>query len=109
MAYWKYTTHMQEGVYTWTEPDAAVALAEQIEVPMYGHPLVWGVDNHIPDWVLAKPTSQGESIMLDHIETVVGRYAGKISVWDVVNEAIEEDGYLGIQKYNFCIPKFLIN
>lgn len=92
MAYWKYTTHITENEYTWTETDAAVALAEQIGAEMHGHPLVWGSDPHIPDWVLAKPFNQAEAIMLDHIETVVNRYPGKIKVWDVVNEAIEDDG-----------------
>jgi len=32
--------------------------------------------------------------MRDHIHTVVGRYKGKIKVWDVVNEAIADDGTL---------------
>lgn len=92
MAYWKYTTHINEGQYTWTETDAAVALAEEIGAEMHGHPLVWGSDPHIPDWVLNKPLNQAEAIMLDHIETVVSKYPGKIKVWDVVNEAIEDDG-----------------
>jgi endo-1,4-beta-xylanase len=30
--------------------------------------------------------------MRDHIHTVVGRYKGKIKVWDVVNEAISDGG-----------------
>lgn len=30
--------------------------------------------------------------MHDHIATVVGRYKGKIKVWDVVNEAVADNG-----------------
>ena len=92
MAYWKYTTHINEGEYTWDETDHAVALAESMNAYMHGHPLVWGSDVHIPDWVKVKPHNEAEAIMNDHIQTVVSRYIGKIELWDVVNEAIEDDG-----------------
>ena len=32
--------------------------------------------------------------MSDHIHTVVGRYKGRINGWDIINEALEEDGTL---------------
>ncbi len=91
-AYWKYTTHNQEGSYTWGDMDAAIAFGEQNGWELHGHPLVWGSDVHIPDWVKNKPTSDGEAIMIDHIRTVAGRYGNRIKTWDVVNEAIEDDG-----------------
>ena len=90
-AYWKYTTRLTPE-YTFEETDAAIAFAEENGWEVHGHPLVWGSDTHIPDWVLARPASEGESLMLDHIRTVAGRYRGRVDTWDVVNEAIEDDG-----------------
>ena len=63
-----------------------------------GHTLVW--HSQTPRWVF-----QGEGTdaatrevllkrMRDHIHTVVGRYKGRIKSWDVVNEALNEDGSL---------------
>lgn len=91
-AYWKFTTHPQEGVYTWADMDAAVNFGEQNGWELHGHPLVWGSDTFIPDWVKGKPFGDAEFIMLDHIRTVAGRYGNRIKTWDVVNEAIEDDG-----------------
>jgi len=61
-----------------------------------GHNLVW--HNQIPAWVFHD--DKGNLLtrdallarMRDHIHTVVGRYKGKIQSWDVVNEALNEDG-----------------
>ena len=63
-----------------------------------GHTLVW--HNQTPDWVFqdeeGNPLNREELLerMRDHIHTVVGRYKGQIQGWDVVNEALNEDGTL---------------
>jgi endo-1,4-beta-xylanase len=46
-----------------------------------------------PRKTLAAPRSSLKRLG-DHIHTVVGRYQGRINTWDVVNEALEEDGTL---------------
>ena len=61
-----------------------------------GHTLIW--HNQTPDWVFFH--KDGEILtreellarMKTHIYTVVGRYKGQINGWDVVNEALNEDG-----------------
>ena len=63
---------------------------------MIGHTLVW--HRQTPAWVFKD--AQGEFVnretllnrLRDHIQKVVGRYKGKIKGWDVVNEALNEDG-----------------
>jgi endo-1,4-beta-xylanase len=53
-----------------------------------GHTLVW--HESLPDWFANNVNYQNAKQILEkHINTVVGRYAGKIHSWDVVNEAIE--------------------
>ena len=63
-----------------------------------GHTLVW--HNQTPRWVFedgaGRPASRDTLIarMRSHIVAVVGRYKGRIRGWDVVNEAVAEDGSL---------------
>ena len=63
-----------------------------------GHTLVW--HSQMPRWVFqdanGKPLTRDSLLarMHDHIATVVGRYKGRIKGWDVVNEALNEDGTL---------------
>ncbi|WP_423803756.1 endo-1,4-beta-xylanase [Paraglaciecola polaris] len=72
-----------------------------------GHTLVW--HSQTPDWVFED--EQGQTLtreallarMQKHISTVVGRYKGKIQGWDVVNEALNEDGSLRDSKWRQII------
>jgi endo-1,4-beta-xylanase len=61
-----------------------------------GHTLIW--HNQTPEWFCqdenGKPKTQDAQIeqMRSYIETVAGRYAGRVDAWDVVNEVIDNDG-----------------
>jgi endo-1,4-beta-xylanase len=76
------------------DADRIVRFATKHSMKVRGHTLVWY--REAPDWVTkGKWTrSQLERVLRDHIRTVVGRYRGKVAEWDVVNEALDEDGKL---------------
>ncbi len=63
-----------------------------------GHTLVW--HSQTPRWVFEDgqggPANRATLLarLSNHIHTVVGRYQGRIKGWDVVNEALNEDGTL---------------
>lgn len=84
------------GVFNFSPADDYVAFGEKHQMFIVGHTLVW--HNQCPDWfftnVLGKPNSKAEQIerLRSHIETVAGRYAGRVHAWDVVNEVIDNDG-----------------
>jgi endo-1,4-beta-xylanase len=78
--------------------DQFVAFAREHGLAAIGHCLVW--HQQTAPWMFAgeggaRPTrDQMLTRLRTHIETVVGRYKGRIHGWDVVNEALDEDGSL---------------
>ena len=92
------SVHPEPGVYNFDASDRYVEFGEKNGMVIIGHTLVW--HNQTPRWVFqdstGKPISREALLerMRDHIQTVVGRYKGKIKGWDVVNEALNEDGSL---------------
>lgn len=106
--------HPREGKdgYDFGPADAFVRFGEEHGMYLVGHTLVW--HSQTPDWVFAGteaapaepeerprrvrgeysgPRASREELvsrMRDHIHTVVGRYRGKVKVWDVVNEAVAD-------------------
>jgi endo-1,4-beta-xylanase len=78
--------------YNFEPADALVAFAERNRMQIRGHNLCW--HRQLPTWFasFATPTN-ARALLVAHIETVAGRYAGRMHSWDVVNEAIEpKDG-----------------
>ena len=64
-----------------------MSFAEAHGMRVHGHNLCWNILN--PGWVAAVINKDNaRSILEDHIETVAGRYRGRIDSWDVVNEPV---------------------
>ncbi len=86
--------HPGRSTYTFDDTDALVAFAEENGMAVRGHTLAW--HNQNPGWLTNGAFTRDEAIAIlrDHIETVVGRYRGRIAAWDVVNEAMGDDGRL---------------
>ncbi|MES2447318.1 MAG: endo-1,4-beta-xylanase [Bacteroidota bacterium] len=78
--------------YNFTDADYLVDFAKANGKRVHGHTLNWY--KSLPDWVnnFNGTTAEWENLLKTHIETVVGRYKGKVTSWDVVNEALEDDG-----------------
>jgi len=82
--------HPSENSYTFTNADALVDWAEANGVGVHGHTLIWHSDYQVPDWM--KNYSGDFQAMLDeHVSTVADHFAGRVTSWDVVNEAIDEN------------------
>lgn len=82
----------EQDVYNFEAADRLVDFAEANNMEVRGHALVWNLQ--LPAWLSRGNFSRSEliRILTDHIKVVVGRYAGRIKIWDVVNEAIDYDG-----------------
>lgn len=88
--------HPQPGKYEFDLADKYVAFGRKHHMFIVGHNLVW--HSQVPSWVFHD--DKGNLLdrdallarMKEHIDTVVGRYKGKINSWDVVNEALNDDG-----------------
>ncbi len=82
------------GQFSFQQADALVDFALRNGMVIHGHTLVFSEAN--PKWVQDLPTATTadkqavQSVMLNHISTVVGHYKGKVASWDVVNEPLQD-------------------
>lgn len=88
--------HPEENRYDFTSADSLVNFGEANGMTVMGHCLIW--HSQLSPWFCVDKNGKQVSPdvlkarMKEHITTIVSRYKGRIKGWDVVNEAIVEDG-----------------
>jgi endo-1,4-beta-xylanase len=93
----------EDGRFVFDEADRFVDFGTKNDITVTGHCLVW--HSQAPLWlftdVQGKDVSRETLIerLRSHITTVVSRYKGRVKGWDVVNEAINDDGSFRESKF----------
>lgn len=88
------TLHTSQNGYAFKDGDTLVNFAQATNKRVHGHTLIWY--NSLPTWVtnFVGDSAAWENLMKTHIDTVVKHFKGKVTSWDVVNEAFNDDGTL---------------
>lgn len=86
-----------KGSFSFGSADNLVSLAQQNNMAIRGHCLVW--HSQVPGWLSSDGKKNDKNwtreealeIMKDHITKVMTHYKGKVCEWDVVNECLDDD------------------
>ena len=86
-----------KGSFSFGGADNLVSLAQQNDMAIRGHCLVW--HSQVPGWLSSDgkkndknwTREQALEIMKNHITKVMTHYKGKVREWDVVNECLDDD------------------
>jgi endo-1,4-beta-xylanase len=85
--------HTDWDKYDFNLADKFVAYGKKNKMFVVGHTLVW--HSQLAPFINNSISKDSFKLyMINHINTVAKRYAGKVQSWDVVNEALNEDGTL---------------
>ncbi|KAH8691719.1 endo-1,4-beta-xylanase-like protein [Phaeosphaeriaceae sp. PMI808] len=80
------------GNFTFAEADRHVEFVRKNKLQLHCHNLVW--HSQLPKWVSTSNFTNATliQVMEDHIKALAGRYKGDCTRWDVVNEALNDNG-----------------
>lgn len=77
--------------YNFDLADKLIAYGNKNNIKINGHTLIW--HSQMPGFTRNIQSADSfRTFFTNHINTVAGRYKGKVFSWDVVNEALNEDG-----------------
>jgi endo-1,4-beta-xylanase len=115
---WEYV-EPEPGVFDFSHADRMLDFADRRGAEFRGHALVWHWQ--MPRWVWSRDPGLAQfgvnetgrpswtprpltAAMRRHIRGVVGHYRGRIRTWDVINEAVADDGAL---RENWLFPQVI--
>jgi len=84
--------HPSQDAYRFEPADSLVAFADANGMKVRGHTLVW--HQQLASWLTSGTWTADESkaLLVDHVTKVVSHYRGRVIEWDVVNEALADNG-----------------
>jgi GH35 family endo-1,4-beta-xylanase len=106
-----------EGMRAYDAADADVAWGADLGLRVKGHALLWGItppfsSSGVPAWALSRfaatPLAPDDAaalreIVRRHVVDLVGRYRGRIAIWDATNETLQPVAQWFVQRLGAAI------
>ena len=86
--------------YLWRDADIMVNLMRENHIQVHGHTLIW--HNQTRAWLTSGTPEEVKENMINHINTVLNHFRGRVISWDVVNEAMA-DGITDPSNWRSCL------
>ncbi|MEO8481400.1 MAG: endo-1,4-beta-xylanase [Acidobacteriota bacterium] len=84
------TQEPSPGAFNFGPGDQILAYADSHGMRLRAHTLLW--HGSVPSWLESLSPDGLRLAVTDHIRAAVGHYRGRVRAWDVVNEAVADDG-----------------
>jgi endo-1,4-beta-xylanase len=83
--------HPQETTFTFNQADEFVSFAHANGIDVHGHTLIWHADYQVPAF-MTNYSGDFAAMLQNHVQTIVTHFQGRVASWDVVNEALADEG-----------------
>ncbi|MEO5714705.1 MAG: endo-1,4-beta-xylanase [Luteolibacter sp.] len=100
------TLRPTQSSFAWANADAIANFNRAAGQQMRGHTFQWYKSSSLPTWLTGGgfTAPQLQAVLYDHIDQVGAHYRGDCLVWDVVNEAFNDNGTLRTGNFWYDAP-----